>query len=65
MTREEKKAILKADYMDDVKAVVVSVALMSGLLELEDSELGSLFLEVVLDEIAEIKAKKEKVNNDV
>lgn len=65
MTREEKKAILKANYMDDVKAVVVSVALTSGLRELEDSELGSLFLEVVLDELAETKAKKESVNDDV
>ena len=65
MTREEKKAILKADYKDEVKAVVVSVGLMSGLLELEGPELGSLFLEVVLDELAEMKVRKERVNDAV
>ena len=60
MTREEKKAILKAKHMDEVKAIVVTIGLLSGLLELEDSELGRLFVEVVLDEIAEMEAKKEK-----
>lgn len=65
MTREEKKAILKAKYMDEVKAVVVSVGLMCGLLELEGSELGSLFLEVISDELTEMNVKKERVNDDV
>lgn len=59
MTREEKKANLKTEYTDEIDAVLVSVCLMSNILELEDSELGSLFLEIVLDELAEIKAKKE------
>ena len=63
MTREEKKAILKAKYIDEVKAVVVSVGLMSSVLELEGSELGSLFLEVVLDDLAEMKERKERVND--
>lgn len=60
MTREEEKANLKTEYTDEIDTLLVSVCLMSNILELEDSELGSLFLEIVLDELAEIKAKKER-----
>ena len=60
MTREKKKSILKKEYTDEIDAVLVSVGLMSNILEFEDSELGSLFLEIVLDELAEMKAKKER-----
>ena len=60
MTREKKKAILKKEYTDEINAVIVSVGLMSNVLDLEDPELGSLFLEIVLDELAEMKAKKER-----
>ena len=63
MTREEKKAVLKADNKDEINAILVSVGLMSNILELEDSEFGSLFLEIVLDKLAEMKVKKERVNN--
>ena len=63
MTREKKKAILKKEYTDEIDAVIVSVGLMSKVLDLEDPEFGSLFLEIVLDELAEMKAKKERVND--